>query len=401
MRTSLPLLLLALLPLAAQSADVWIEFPGLSKAESYKPVTGLSGVSGSLPEGWKDGSSWSGSKVKYSFQKDGSSGYLHVEASGDGMCQLSYPATPELKGLECFKLSVKGRCAKGSGEVGANIGIREMDGGNRFVVLAKLSFGEDWKEVSVPVSGGPAKGKASFFIELFSPSKLDLASIRMERVPASEYAPVAANAAPRDDEGWLERHKATVAKAASSKPDFVIMGDSITQRWESNGAEAWKRSIAPLKAANMGIDGDCTQHLLWRIRESGIGKSFAPRVVALLIGINNVGAGNPPHEIVAGLAACVKELRKLSPSTKILILGVFPMGEKPDEDRDLVKEINAGYAALADSKNVFFADIGPKFLEKDGSISKKTMEDFLHLTPKGYELYAKELSALVKPLLAK
>ncbi len=400
MRPASAFLIASFAALSLGAGDAWIDFQSFSKADSFKPVKGVNGVSGSLPEGWVDNSSWSGSKVKYSFQKDGSQGFFRIEVSGDGMCQLYFPGTPALKGRECFNLIVKGRCPAGSGEVGANIGIREMEG-SRFAVLAKASFNEEWKELSIPVSGGPGKGKTSCFIELFSPSRLDLASLRLERVPADKYVPVPANAVPRDDDWWTARNRATVTKAVASKPDFVIMGDSITQRWEQNGADAWKRSIAPFKAVNMGIDGDGTEHLLWRIRNCGIGKAFTPRLVALLIGVNNLGAGNPPHEIAAGMAACVKELRSLSPSTKILIIGVFPMGERPDDDRELIKELNASYAAMADSKSVFFADIGAAFLEKDGSISKKTMDDFLHLTPKGYETYAKEISPVIKSLLAK
>ena len=103
-----------------------------------------------------------------------------------------------------------------------------------------------------------------------------------------------------------------------------------------------------------------------------------------------IGFGEPPASAVAGIQAIVKEIRKKSDHTKILLLGVFPRAEKPDHPfRGMVKEINAAAAKLDDEgKSVKFLDIGGKFLQADGSISKEVMPDFLHLSEKGYQIWA-------------
>jgi len=199
----------------------------------------------------------------------------------------------------------------------------------------------------------------------------------------------------------VERSRRLAAAALKAQPEFVLMGDSITQRWEQNGEEAWKTSIAPFKAANFGIDGDGTEHLLWRIRNSGLGTGFKPRLVALLIGVNNIGMDMMPNDVVLGLGACVKAIRAQSPGSKVLILGVFPAAQSGDDGvRETIRAVNRGYASLADGKTVLFADIGGAFLEKDGSISESVMDDFLHLTPKGYGLYAKALAPVLQKALA-
>jgi len=46
---------------------------------------------------------------------------------------------------------------------------------------------------------------------------------------------------------------------------------------------------------------------------------------------------------------------------------------------------------------VHFLRIGQNFVSPDGSIAKDIMPDFLHLTPKGYEIWAKS----IEPMLAK
>ena len=65
----------------------------------------------------------------------------------------------------------------------------------------------------------------------------------------------------------VARHKSFLAIAKKGNVDVLFLGDSITQGWE--GQKAWKKSFEPLKAANFGIGGDQTGHVLWRITEGG------------------------------------------------------------------------------------------------------------------------------------
>ena len=96
--------------------------------------------------------------------------------------------------------------------------------------------------------------------------------------------------------------------------------------------------------------------------------------------------------------AIVMELRKQKPDMKILVLGIFPRSAKPtDAIRDKIKTANATIAKLDDGKQVFYKDIGEKFLEKDGTLEKKVMPDLLHLSPEGYDIWA----AAIKDDLAK
>ncbi|MFA6291505.1 MAG: GDSL-type esterase/lipase family protein, partial [Victivallales bacterium] len=51
-------------------------------------------------------------------------------------------------------------------------------------------------------------------------------------------------------------------------------------------------------------------------------------------------------------------------------------------------QINQKIAALADGKRVTYLDIGAKFLEPDGTLSKEVMPDALHPSAKGYQIWA-------------
>lgn len=391
--------LLVLWACVACAGDEWVSFASFSDGASYVPLAGVDGVSGSLPKGWRDGSSWSGSKVRYAFRREGQQGYLRAEVRGEGMCQFATAEIPALDRLTCFNMVVRARSVAGSEVL---MGVRDSEGDHAYSVMAKVALSPEWREYELPVSGGPSAPKSEFQVEMFSPGALDLAWVRMVRVPAERYRPVPAQAVPREDAEWLERSRGLVEAAVRAQPAFVLMGDSITQRWEQDGRAVWDARIAPLGAANFGVDGDGTEHLLWRIQNSGLGTRFKPRLAALLIGINDIGAGFLPNDVVLGLTACVRAIRSQSPETKVLILGVFPSAQRGDDGvRETIRAVNKGYAALADGQHVYFADIGGVFLERDGSIASSTMVDFLHLTAKGYGLYARELVPVVRAVLAK
>lgn len=202
--------------------------------------------------------------------------------------------------------------------------------------------------------------------------------------------------APRAGTGaktWMDRHEAYLKRAKEGKIDLLFLGDSITNGWngrDKNGEgpiEIWERFYGPRNAANFGIGGDRTQHVLWRI-ENGEVDGISPKVAMLMIGTNN-SAANTSDEIAEGVEAIVKSLRQRLPETKILLLAVFPRGEKPAPVREKLAAVNARIAKLDDGgKTVKYLDIGPKFLNEDGTISKEIMRDYLHLTRKGYRIWA-------------
>lgn len=220
-------------------------------------------------------------------------------------------------------------------------------------------------------------------------------------------APLAANTAtqpvPRDEK-WVARHDGFVQIAKAGGVDVLFLGDSITDGWRSKGKLLWDGHFAPLKAANFGIGGDRTQHVLWRM-ENGELDGITPKVVVLMIGTNNTGfeANKNPRntevETIAGVTAIVKGLQAKLPAAKILLLAVFPRGEKGSAARAQVDAVNAGIAKLHDGKAVTYLDIGQRFLYPDGTLPKEIMPDLLHPNEVGYAIWADAIKAPLAALL--
>jgi len=202
------------------------------------------------------------------------------------------------------------------------------------------------------------------------------------------------------------RHKQFLKVVEKGDADVVFIGDSITQGWEGAGKKAWEEHFAPLHAVNLGIGGDQTGHVLWRITEGKELDPIKPKVAVIMIGTNNTG-GHTPEQIAGGIKAIVETIHKEKPDTKILLLGVFPRASAPkdvavapaDKLNPKIKKINEIIAKLDDGKTVFYKDIGPKFLNSEGGLDRKIMPDLLHLSQAGYEIWAEAIEDDVKKLL--
>jgi lysophospholipase L1-like esterase len=203
---------------------------------------------------------------------------------------------------------------------------------------------------------------------------------------------------PRKDQWWQDRHKSMNERVKKGNVDLLMIGDSITHGWEGGGKEVWKKYYEKRNAVNLGIGGDQTQHVLWRLDHGNI-DGIQPKLAVLMIGTNNVGCGDP-EEIAAGVKAIVEKLRTKLPATKVLVLAIFPRGaDLKDRGRIVNSGANKIIAKLADDKDIFYLDIGQKFLDDDGKLPKSIMPDLLHPNAKGYEIWAEAIEPKVKELM--
>ena len=72
----------------------------------------------------------------------------------------------------------------------------------------------------------------------------------------------------------IPRHKEFLKIVAKGEGDVIFIGDSITQGWEGKAAKKiWDDAFGAFKPVNLGISGDQTGHVLWRLTE---GKEIEP-----------------------------------------------------------------------------------------------------------------------------
>jgi (4-O-methyl)-D-glucuronate---lignin esterase len=222
---------------------------------------------------------------------------------------------------------------------------------------------------------------------------------------APAYVARADRAAPRTDANSMTAHTQLLEKAKQGRIDVYFEGDSIVRRWGAldypEFLANWKENFYGWNAANFGWGGDRTQNILWRL-ENGELDGIKPKVIVLQAGANNVGnearGEQTIDEIARGIKAIIDLCQQKAPDATIILTAVFPRNELPVITT--VNHINARLANYADGKRVRFLNINDRLVDANGTIVDGVMNaDKLHLTVKGYQIWAEALKPIFLELL--
>ncbi|HWH71779.1 MAG TPA: GDSL-type esterase/lipase family protein [Candidatus Sulfotelmatobacter sp.] len=197
---------------------------------------------------------------------------------------------------------------------------------------------------------------------------------------------------------WRQVVEGELKRAKEGPAPVVFIGDSLTQGW--NEQPHWQEHYAKLGAVNFGIGGDGTPQVLWRI-DQGILDGPNPRVIVLCIGVNNVWPGFDAEDTIKGITAVLGRLEQKCPQAKVLLLGNTHFFDRGDgKSRGRVRTINAAQARLADGKRVHFLNFGEQMLGEGDALKVDLYKgDKLHLSDKGYELWAHAMDPVLEKLL--
>jgi len=296
------------------------------------------------------------------------------------------------------------------------------NGCERAVVLdqARTMAGKGWQHVALAMScfvrDGADFSKVSmpFMLEASGSGRVSVANLRITRdakpsTACPDYRTESVTPAMQNEpwavDWWLPTHQkrleeARAILAAGHRPEVVFIGDSITQGWGDEGREVWQRHYGKVHAVNLGIGGDRTEHVLWRLQQGAL-DGLAPKVTVLMIGTNNAGQrAEGPETTAAGVKRLLDEIRQRLPGTQVLLLAIFPRGEKPDDFlRGINERVNKIIAGYADGRTVHYLDINGALLERNGALSRDVMPDHLHPNAKGYAIWQREMDATLQKLL--
>ena len=267
-----------------------------------------------------------------------------------------------------------------------------------------LSYhGPDLKRVVEPgrfrvmMGGSSAEVKAATLEVTPAPAKAP------EAKPGEAVKPVA-----RTDANSKTAHEQLLEKAKKGKIDVYFVGDSITRRWGATDypdfLANWKANFHGWNAANFGWGGDTVQNVLWRLTHGEL-DGVNPKVIVVMAGTNNIGGRLPADgedaragEIVGGLKAILDVCREKAPDAAVILMGVTPRNDNP-QAKAVIDRVNAELERLADGKKVRHLNINDKLADTDGKLLDGMSPDRLHLSAKGYQVWADALKPVLTELL--
>lgn len=164
--------------------------------------------------------------------------------------------------------------------------------------------------------------------------------------------------------------------------DVIFAGDSLT---------AWgpfETAVHAPCVKDRGIPGDRTHWLLGRLKEI---TDRTPRQLFLMIGINDLAAGERVDQVVADYQAVVDYVHRETPSTRVYVESVLPTNNAALH----VDDLNAQLRGLATEEKAVYVDVGERFGRNGAPRQELLRPDGLHLTARGYDVWLAAIAPLV------
>ncbi len=180
------------------------------------------------------------------------------------------------------------------------------------------------------------------------------------------------------------------------KGGVVFAGDSITDFCDLD------KYYPGLDAVNRGIAGDLTVGLQRRMNESIF--DLEPRLVVILIGVNDLGRRAKPETVIANIFDIVSEIREKLPETRIVLQSVYPVSEKWGKAyfkrvSPGVVTVNKALSAGEAEYGYTYADVYSVLADENGRLPDALTEDGLHPNAAGYEIISAYLYPIIKSLI--
>lgn len=333
----------------------------------------------------------------------------------DGAAQAQVSQSFEVKGGERVKLSGWLRADGGANAMLALQSFTADWKGLDLKVLGNAVTGFDWRkaegEVVVPTNAARAavvlmlQGPGTAWLDDVSLDGRDpgagaqpksVARVKPQGPPKAKHSSDPAEGFyPDYPHAWQQVVDGQLKRAKEGPARLVFIGDSLTQGWSEQ--PRWKEHYAKLDAVNLGVGGDGTPQVLWRI-DKGILDGLNPRVIVLCIGINNVWPGFGAEDTVKGIETVLARLKEKCPQAKVLLLGnthFFDVGD--GKSRQRVRAINAALAKHTDGERVRFLDFSEQMLGEGDTLKPELYaDDKLHFSAQGYEVW----TGVMDPVLA-
>ena len=171
---------------------------------------------------------------------------------------------------------------------------------------------------------------------------------------------------------------------------IVFTGSSSIRMWPDPSADFKRGPIL-----NRGFGGSTMAEVHQVLPRVALG--YAPRLLLIYAGDNDLNAGRTPQQVVADYRAIAADVHRALPDTRIVLVSI-----KPSPSRwGLIEQMRATNALLRaevqHDPRARFVDVFTPMLTADGRARPELyLEDRLHMTPAGYAIWRKAIAPALR-----
>lgn len=178
-------------------------------------------------------------------------------------------------------------------------------------------------------------------------------------------------------------NRVDIHKGYSTKPDVVMVGDSITDNAE------WAELFPDVSIVNRGIAGDTSAGLLERI-DSIIATDA--NIALIMIGVNDIGPKTTADQIYQNYEKIVDRL--LTGGIQPFIQSTLLVGQTRSYRNPVIKSLDARLKELAERRKLVYIDLNSR-LAPNGVLEARYTSDGIHLNALGYQAWKEVIAPIV------
>lgn len=187
----------------------------------------------------------------------------------------------------------------------------------------------------------------------------------------------------------IRKFESQDAVAPPAKGGIVFVGSSSIRMWSS-----LKEDFPGLNVINRGFGGSELEHSVRYVHR--IVTPYAPRLVVLFAGTNDLAGGKSPEQVLGDYRDFVREVRSRLPESRIVYISITPAPSRWNKLWQVMKTNRLIQEETRRGQNLGFVDVFQRFLSPNGGPRPELfLTDQLHMNRKGYEIWVDALRPIL------